>query len=40
VREELGFRPMVSLEQGLAEEVAWFAAHDEWWRDLRPQAAV
>ncbi|MGY1822027.1 NAD-dependent epimerase/dehydratase family protein [Geodermatophilus sp. SYSU D00079] len=40
VREELGFRPMVPLEQGLAEEVAWFAAHDEWWRDLRPQAAV
>ncbi|MGY1661061.1 NAD-dependent epimerase/dehydratase family protein [Geodermatophilus sp. SYSU D00705] len=40
VRAELGFRPMVTLEQGLAEEVAWFAAHDEWWRDLRPQAAV
>ncbi|MGY1635470.1 NAD-dependent epimerase/dehydratase family protein [Geodermatophilus sp. SYSU D00742] len=40
VRQELGFRPLVTLEQGLAEEVAWFASHDEWWRSLRTGTAV
>jgi nucleoside-diphosphate-sugar epimerase len=33
-REELGFRPTVDLDRGLAEEVAWFARHEESWPDL------
>jgi UDP-glucose 4-epimerase len=33
-REELGFRPTVDLDRGLAEEVAWFARQEESWPDL------
>ena len=33
-REELGFRPSVDLDRGLAEEVAWFARQEESWPDL------
>jgi dTDP-glucose 4,6-dehydratase len=32
---ELGFAPRVTLEQGLAETVAWYRAHEAWWQRIR-----
>lgn len=31
---DLGWRPKVTLEGGLADTVAWFRAHERWWRPL------
>lgn len=34
IREELGWRPSVTLEQGLAQTVDWYIANEDWWRPL------
>ena len=34
IREELGWRPSVTLEEGLAKTVDWYLANEEWWRPL------
>ncbi|WP_413718290.1 dTDP-glucose 4,6-dehydratase [Silicimonas sp. MF1-12-2] len=34
IREELGWRPSVTLEQGLARTVDWYLANEDWWRPL------
>ena len=31
----LGFRPATSFEKGLAETVAWYRAHEDWWRPIK-----
>ncbi|GAA0912426.1 dTDP-glucose 4,6-dehydratase [Streptomyces thermoalcalitolerans] len=31
IRDELGFVPQVDFETGLAQTVAWYAEHREWW---------
>jgi dTDP-glucose 4,6-dehydratase len=36
----LGYRPRRSFAEGLAETVAWYRAHEDWWRPLRPAAAI
>ncbi len=35
---ELGWRPQVTLAQGVAQTVAWYRAHESWWRALKGQA--
>jgi dTDP-glucose 4,6-dehydratase len=30
---ELGWRPLRSFDEGLAQTVAWYRSHPEWWRD-------
>ncbi len=34
IREELGWRPSVTLEEGLAKTVDWYLQNEEWWRPL------
>ena len=34
IRDELGWRPSVTLQQGLALTVDWFLANEDWWRPL------
>ncbi|WP_089877504.1 dTDP-glucose 4,6-dehydratase [Citreimonas salinaria] len=34
IRDELGWRPSVTLEQGLARTVDWYLEHEDWWRAL------
>jgi len=34
-REELGWRPLETLESGLEKTVAWFLANEAWWRPIR-----
>ncbi|GHE51163.1 dTDP-glucose 4,6-dehydratase [Streptomyces vinaceus] len=32
----LGYRPEVTFEDGLAETIAWYREHTDWWRPLLP----
>ncbi len=36
----LGFRPATRLEEGLAETVAWYRAHEGWWRPIKEKDAA
>jgi len=40
IRKELGWEPTVPFEKGLAETVAWYADHRDWWEPLRDRAPV
>ena len=40
LRRELGWAPSVEWDQGLADTVAWYAAHREWWEPLIARAPV
>ena len=34
IQDELGWRPSVSVEEGIARTVAWYLANEDWWRPL------
>ncbi|QMU58484.1 MAG: dTDP-glucose 4,6-dehydratase [Boseongicola sp.] len=34
IRDELGWRPSVTLEEGLARTVDWYLQNEDWWRPL------
>ncbi|MEU2436610.1 dTDP-glucose 4,6-dehydratase [Streptomyces rubradiris] len=34
IRDELGYRPLHTMEAGLDETVRWYREHPEWWRPL------
>lgn len=45
IREELGYAPQITFDQGLAETVAWYREHTDWWQDAaavaeRPDLSV
>ncbi|THD76910.1 dTDP-glucose 4,6-dehydratase [Thalassobius vesicularis] len=40
IRTELGWRPSVTLEQGLEKTVEWYLANEDWWRPLQARAGV
>jgi dTDP-glucose 4,6-dehydratase len=40
IREELGWRPSVTVEEGLARTVDWYIANEDWWRALQGRAGV
>ena len=40
IRTELGWRPSVTLEDGLARTVDWFLANEAWWRPLMAREGV
>ncbi|HWH00057.1 MAG TPA: dTDP-glucose 4,6-dehydratase [Pilimelia sp.] len=40
ISTELGFRPRVPFDVGLAETVAWYRAHPTWWGPLRRRDAA
>jgi dTDP-glucose 4,6-dehydratase len=40
IREELGFTPRITLDEGLADVVAWYRDHRAWWEPLRARAAL
>ncbi len=40
IRDELGWRPSVTLEQGLARTVTWYLENEAWWRPLLDRAGV
>ena len=40
ITEELGYRPRVPFEQGLAETVEWYQTHRDWWDPLKGSPAA
>ena len=40
IRAELGWRPSVTLEQGLEKTVDWYLANEDWWRPLLDRQGV
>ncbi|HEX8628857.1 MAG TPA: dTDP-glucose 4,6-dehydratase [Catenuloplanes sp.] len=39
ITTELGYRPRVPFDAGLADTVAWYRTHRDWWLPLRERAA-
>ncbi|MFV0299751.1 MAG: dTDP-glucose 4,6-dehydratase, partial [Paracoccus sp. (in: a-proteobacteria)] len=40
IRTELGWRPSVTVEEGLARTVDWYLANEDWWRPLTEREGV
>jgi dTDP-glucose 4,6-dehydratase len=40
IRAELGWRPSVTLEEGLGRTVDWYLANEDWWRPLQAREGV
>ncbi|MEM9129106.1 MAG: dTDP-glucose 4,6-dehydratase [Pseudomonadota bacterium] len=40
IRNELGWRPSVTLDQGLERTVDWYLENQEWWRALQARDGV
>jgi dTDP-glucose 4,6-dehydratase len=40
IRTELGWRPSVTLDQGLRRTVEWFLANEAWWQPLQARKGV
>ncbi|MDP5307124.1 dTDP-glucose 4,6-dehydratase [Paracoccus spongiarum] len=40
IRDELGWRPSVTVEEGLRRTVAWYLAHRDWWQPLLSREGV
>jgi dTDP-glucose 4,6-dehydratase len=40
VRTELGWRPSVTLEQGLEKTVQWYLENAPWWQALQARQGV
>ncbi len=40
IRTELGWRPSVTLEQGLRKTVQWYLDNESWWRALQDRDGV
>jgi dTDP-glucose 4,6-dehydratase len=40
IRDELGWQPSVTLDEGLAQTVDWFLEHEDWWRALESREGV
>ncbi|MEI7749398.1 MAG: dTDP-glucose 4,6-dehydratase [Candidatus Moraniibacteriota bacterium] len=38
IRNELGWEPSVTLDEGLRQTVEWFKTHEEWWKDVKSGA--
>ncbi len=40
IRTELGWRPSVTLDEGLRKTVRWYLDNEAWWRPLQARAGV
>ncbi len=40
IREELGWRPSVTVEEGLKKTVRWYLENEPWWRALQDRHGV
>ena len=40
IRADLGWRPSVTLAEGIGRTVDWYLAHEPWWRALQDRAGV
>lgn len=40
IREELGWRPSVTIEEGMRRTVEWYLTNEDWWRALQDRDGV
>lgn len=40
IRDELGWRPSVTVEEGLEKTVDWYLSNEDWWRALQERDGV
>ncbi|MCG7494982.1 dTDP-glucose 4,6-dehydratase [Thalassobius sp. Cn5-15] len=40
IRDELGWRPSVTVEEGLRKTVQWYLSNEAWWRALQDRQGV
>jgi dTDP-glucose 4,6-dehydratase len=40
IRDELGWKPEIAFDDGLASTIAWYDANRSWWEPLRARAPV
>lgn len=40
IREELGWRPSVTVEEGLRQTVQWYLDNEAWWKAMQNRAGV
>ena len=40
IRDELGWRPSVTLEEGLRKTVVWYLENESWWKPLQERSGV
>ncbi len=40
IREELGWKPSVNVEEGLEKTVEWYLGNESWWRALQDRKGV
>ena len=40
IRGELGWRPSVTVEEGLEKTVQWYLDNEDWWRPLQNRIGV
>ncbi|MDT7799245.1 MAG: dTDP-glucose 4,6-dehydratase [Actinomycetota bacterium] len=40
IRTELGYEPLVDFDEGLADTVAWYRDHRDWWEPLKEKAEL
>ncbi|MET1414841.1 dTDP-glucose 4,6-dehydratase [Roseibium sp. HPY-6] len=40
IRDELGWKPSVNVEEGLEKTVQWYLDNEEWWRALQDRKGV
>jgi dTDP-glucose 4,6-dehydratase len=39
ISSELGYRPLVPFDQGLADTVTWYRDNRDWWQPLKERTA-
>ena len=35
IKNELGWEPEVTFEQGIAETIKWFRENESWWKNIK-----
>ncbi len=40
IREELGWEPSVTFEEGIAATIAWYQTHEHWWRPIKDRTPI
>ena len=38
IKNELGWEPQITFEEGIKKTVAWFSENEQWWRDVKSGA--
>ena len=40
LQTDLGWRPSVSFEEGIAATIAWYQEHEDWWRPIKETTGI